>query len=132
MTVHGMNRWKSAKASEFTTAEGSGQADNTSEDGNGGIKKPPFASKRAAAGTTASAMAKSPLMRPSGEGSEGPIKKNLRVRGSQKMQAVRPDENPGPDQNDQNERSDRAASEYGRPRRRRKRRTTRASARSTP
>lgn len=128
MTVHGMNRWKSAKASEFTT--GSGQMRTTGEDGNGPIKKISAASQPPAE-PTAAAMAQSSIMYPSGEPADGPIKKSLRVRGSQKLQAVRPDENPGPNQNDQNDQNGRAASEPARPPRRR-RRTTRTSARSTP
>jgi hypothetical protein len=131
MTVHGMNRWKSAKASEFTTGDGDGQVRTTGEDGNGPIKKISAASQPPA-DPTAAAMALPSIMYPSGEPADGPIKKSLRVRGSQKLQAVRPDENPGPDENDQNDQNVRAASEPGRPPRRRRRRTTRASARSTP
>lgn len=96
MTVYEMNRWKSAKASEFTTGEGSGQMRTRGEDGSGGIKKPGSASQLAADETTVAAKALSPSMYPSDESSEGPIKRSLGVRGSQKLQAVRPDENPGP------------------------------------
>lgn len=126
MIVHGMNRWKSAKASAFTTGDGSGQMRTMGEDGNGPIKKISAASQPPA-DPTAAAMALSSIMYPSGESADGPTKKSLRVRGSQRLQAVRPDETPGPDQNDQKEH---AASEPARPPRRG--RTTRTSARSTP
>lgn len=129
MIVYGMNRWKSAKASAFTTTEGSGPVRTRGEGDDPPIKKSLPASPAIEDDTTAAAMGLSGLMRPTGEGADGPIKKSLSARGSQTLQAVRPDESPGPDQSDE-----RAESQQSRRRRRRRRRTTRAMARpsSTP
>ena len=69
-------------------------------------------------------MAMSPLLRPKGEGDDGGVKKGLRARGSQRMQAVGSDQAPGDDASKE--------SLGSRPRRRRKRRATRASRRPSP
>ncbi len=61
------------------------------------------------------AMTLSSLMLPKGESDDGAVKKRSSARGSEKMQAVRPDENPGDDASKE--------SRDSRPSRRRKRRT---------
>jgi hypothetical protein len=124
MIAYGMNMWKFAKAS--ATADGCG--DVRTQDG--GSDDPPVVKLEPGCpppeddGTAA--MALSPLMRPKGEGDDGAVKKGPRARGSQKMQAVRPDGDPGDDAS--------RASQDRRPRRRRRRRTTRSLGRpsSTP
>jgi hypothetical protein len=132
MIVYGMNRWKFAKASAFTTTEGAGSVGTKGEGNDPPIKKGLPASPATEDETTAAAMGLSKHMRPAGEGSDGPIKKRLRVRGSQSLRAVRPDENPGPGHGDESRES--RGSAQARPRRRRRRRTTRSLGRpsSTP
>lgn len=137
MIVYGLNRWKFAKAS--ATVDGSGDVLTPGEGDDGGVKKPPGDGQNAAIalssrfhpkgegddgcvrkppedGENAAIALSSPLY-PKGEGDDGGVKKGRRARGSQKMQAVRSDENPGDDASKE--------SQDSRPRRRRKPRTTR-------
>jgi len=137
MIVYGLNRWKFAKAS--ATVDGSGDVHTPGEGDDGGVKKPPGDGQNAAIALSSSlypkgegddrgvkkppedgenaAIARSPLMRPKSESDDPSVKEGRRARGSQKMQAVRSDENPG----------DHASreSQDSRLRRRRKPRTTR-------
>ena len=123
MIAYGMNRWKSVKASEFATAEGSGQVRTTDEGDDPPIKKSLPAAP--APKDDGAAMSLSKLMRPAGgESADKPIKKSLRVRGSERLQAVRPDANPGPSGPSGSD--ERGECGQGRRRWRRRRRTTRS------
>jgi hypothetical protein len=146
MIVYGINRWKSAQASATTGSCGEVRTRDGGSDDPPVVKEEP-APPKGDATTAAmalswtiecadeppirqslrgdpsptdkatAAMTMSPLLRPKGEGDDKPVVKGQRARGSQKMQAVRSDEDPG----------DNASKESlgSRPRRRRKRRTTR-------
>jgi len=153
MIVYGINRWKSAQASATAGSCGEVLTEDGGSDDPPVVKEEP-APPKGDATTAALALswtvecadeppirkslpgdpslmdkatatlATSPLLRPKGESDDGGVKKGLRARGSQQMQAVGPAKNPG----------DNASKESlgSRPRRRRKRRTTRTLRRPSP